>query len=60
MKIFKYVALVAALVTIILGVICRVFTPSNILFGLGAITYLRLTGIMLLFALTFHFLFPEG
>jgi hypothetical protein len=60
MKIFKYLALIAALIMIILGVVCRVFLPNSILFGLGCITYLRLTGVMLLFALTFHFLFPEG
>jgi len=60
MKIFKYVALILAVAMIILGVICRVFMPNNILFGLGAITYLRLTVVMLLFALSFHFLFPES
>jgi hypothetical protein len=59
MKVFKYVALVLALIVIVLGMICRVFMQNNILFGLGAITYLRLTVVMLLFALTFHFLFPE-
>ena len=58
-RIFKYIALVAAIVTIVLGVICRVVTPNNILFGLGGVTYLRLTAVMLLFALTLHFLFPE-
>lgn len=59
MRIFKYVAFALAVVMIILGVVCRVFSPQNILFGLGAITYLRLTVVMLLFALSFHFLFPE-
>ncbi|UCD06398.1 MAG: hypothetical protein JSV98_03990 [candidate division WOR-3 bacterium] len=59
MKVFKYVALAAACVVMLMGVISRVFTPENILFGLGGITYLRLTVAMLLFALTFHFLFPE-
>jgi uncharacterized membrane protein len=59
MRVFKYIALVAALVTIILGIVCRVLTPDNILFGLGGVTYLRLTVVMLLFALTFHFLLPE-
>jgi len=59
MKVFKYVALAAAIVLIVLGVISRVTTSNNALFGLGGITYLRLTIMMLLFALTFHFLFPE-
>ncbi|MDH4211528.1 MAG: hypothetical protein OEV79_08770 [candidate division WOR-3 bacterium] len=59
MKVFKYVALAAALVMIVMGVVSRVLTPGNVLLGLGGITYLRLTVTMLLFALTFHFLFPE-
>jgi hypothetical protein len=59
MRVVKYVALVAAVCTIALGVICRLLTPSNILFGFAGVTYLRLTVTMLLFALTFHFLFPE-
>ncbi|UCG30200.1 MAG: hypothetical protein JSV53_12010 [candidate division WOR-3 bacterium] len=59
MRILKYAALVAAVITIILGIISRVLMPNNILFELGGITYLRLTVTMLLFALTFHFLFPE-
>ena len=60
MKIFKYVAFVLAVAMIVLGIICRLFMPNNILFGLGAITYLRLTAVMLLFTLSFHFLFPES
>jgi hypothetical protein len=59
MRVFKYIALIVAVAAIILGVVCRVFTPNNILFGLGGITYLRLTVVMLLFALTLHFLLPE-
>jgi hypothetical protein len=59
MKVFKYVALAAACVMIVMGVVSRVLTPDNVLLGLGGITYLRLTITMLLFALTFHFLFPE-
>lgn len=49
----------AAIVIIVLGIICRIFTPDNILLGLGGVTYLRLSVVTLLFALTFHFLFPE-
>lgn len=59
MKVFKYAALAAALVMILMGVASRVLTPGNVLLGLGGITYLRLTITMLLFSLTFHFLFPE-
>ena len=59
MKVFKYAALFIAVVMILMGVASRVLTPGNVLLGLGGITYLRLTITMLLFALTFHFLFPE-
>lgn len=59
MRAVKYVALAAAIVTIVLGIICRLMTPGNVLFGFAGLTYLRLTITMLLFALTFHFLFPE-
>ncbi|MBE0432189.1 hypothetical protein IBX73_01845 [candidate division WOR-3 bacterium] len=59
MKQIKYLALAVALITIILGVVSRVLMPGNVLFGLGGLTYLRLTVVMLLFALTFHFLFSE-
>jgi len=59
MRAIKYVALAAAVCTIVLGVICRLLTHGNILFGFAGVTYLRLTVTMLLFALTFHFLFPE-
>jgi galactitol-specific phosphotransferase system IIC component len=59
MKQIKYLTLAVALITIILGVVSRVLLPGNVLFGLGGLTYLRLTVVMLLFALTFHFLFSE-
>ncbi|UCD19650.1 MAG: hypothetical protein JSU64_00485 [candidate division WOR-3 bacterium] len=59
MKVLKYVAFVLGVATMVLAVICRVLTPGNVLFGLAGLTYLRLTVAMLLFALTFHFLFPE-
>ena len=59
MRVIKYAALAAAIFTIALGVICRLLMPGNILFGFAGVTYLRLTVTMLLFALTFHFLFPE-
>ncbi|UCF70274.1 MAG: hypothetical protein JSW49_08760 [candidate division WOR-3 bacterium] len=59
MKVLKYVAFVLGVVTMVLAVICRLLTPGNVLLGLAGLTYLRLTVAMLLFALTFHFLFPE-
>ncbi|OPX18446.1 hypothetical protein BXT86_01215 [candidate division WOR-3 bacterium 4484_100] len=60
MKVLKYVSLILAIICIILGIIARLFLPGKILFGLAALTYLRLTIMMLLFALTFHFFFSEG
>ena len=59
MRPVKYAALVAAVVMMLMGVVCRLLTPNNILFGFAGVTYLRLTVTMLLFALTFHFLFHE-
>jgi hypothetical protein len=59
MKNLRFAALVLGMVTGILAVIARVFLPGKILFGLAALTYLRLTATMLLFALTFHFLLGE-
>ncbi len=59
MRRVKYAALAAAVLTMLMGVVCRLLTPSNVLFGFAGVTYLRLSVTMLLFALTFHFLFPE-
>lgn len=55
----KYVAFVIALITMVLAVIARLFLPEKVLFGLAALTYLRLTITMLLFSLAFHFLFTK-
>lgn len=57
MKNLKYVAFVIALITMVLAVVARLFLPEKVLFGLAALTYLRLTITMLLFSLAFHFLF---
>lgn len=57
MKQVKYLALAGAVGMIILGVVSRLLLPGNVLFGLAGLTYLRLTVVMLLFALAFHFLF---
>lgn len=59
MKNLKYVAFVIALITMVLAVIARLFLPEKVLFGLAALTYLRLTITMLLFSLAFHFLFTK-
>ncbi len=59
MKNLKFVALILGIITMLLAVVARVFLPGKILFGLGAITYLRLTVTMLLFAIAFHLLFQE-
>jgi uncharacterized membrane-anchored protein len=59
MKNLKFIALITAMVMIVLAVIARVFLPSKILFGVHTLTFLRVTVIMLLFALTFHFLLKE-
>lgn len=54
MKILQKIALLLGCITIILGVIARLFFPWKILFGLAAITYMRLTIIMLLFSIAFY------
>lgn len=59
MKNLKYVAFVVAVITMVLAVIARLFMPDKALLGLAALTYLRLTITMLLFALVFHFLFTK-
>jgi hypothetical protein len=59
MKRLKHIALIIAVISIILGIIARIFLPGKVLFGLAALTYLRFTITMLLFSLVFHFLFSE-
>lgn len=55
----KYIAFLIGIISIILALVARFFLPGKILLGLAALTYLRFTVTMLLFALVFHFLFPE-
>jgi hypothetical protein len=43
----------------ICAIVARIFFPGKMLFGLAALTYLRITITMLLFAITFHLLFPK-
>jgi hypothetical protein len=59
MRGIKYLALIVGIITMICAVVARIFLPDKMLFGLAAISYLRITITMLLFALTFHFLFQE-
>jgi hypothetical protein len=59
MKNLRYIALLLGVICIILGVIARIFLPGKVLFGLAALTYLRLCATMLLFAIAFHLLFQE-
>jgi len=57
MKNLKFLALILGIITMLLAVVARIFLPGKILFGLAAITYLRLTITMLVFAIAFHLLF---
>jgi len=59
MKILKFIALIIAVISIVIAVLSRFFLPGKALLGLGALTYLRFTITMLLFAITFQLLFPE-
>jgi hypothetical protein len=60
MKNLRFAALLCAVILMILGIIARLFMPGKVLFELGALTYLRLTIAMLLFAITFHLVFNEN
>lgn len=55
MKVLQKVALLLACITMILGIVARLFFPFKVMFELAAETYLRLTMIMLLFSLAFYF-----
>jgi hypothetical protein len=55
----KYVAFVISIITMVLAIIARFFFPDKALLGLAALTYLRLTATMLLFAIACHFLFTK-
>jgi hypothetical protein len=54
MKMLQKVALLFACIVLILGVVARLFFPDKIMFELGAITYLRITMVMLLFSIAFY------
>ncbi len=57
MKFLAYLSGIIGIVSIILGFIARLFMPYKVLFGLGALTYLRFTNTMLLFTIVFLLLY---
>uniref|UniRef100_A0A7C4XB32 Uncharacterized protein n=1 Tax=candidate division WOR-3 bacterium TaxID=2052148 RepID=A0A7C4XB32_UNCW3 len=59
MKTLKYVAFALSIITIILSAITHLFFPGKSLLHLAPISYLRLTGIFLLYTIAFHLLFPK-
>ena len=59
MKNIKFVCLGLGVIGMLLAIVARIFLPGKVLLGLASITYLRLTVTMLVFALTFHFLFAD-
>lgn len=59
MKIIYYVSSIIGVVSFILAVVARLFLPYKSLWGLSALSYLRVTNTMLLFtlaALVFEFI----
>ncbi len=59
MKYLKYIAFILSIITFVIAIIARLFMPDKVLMGLAALTYLRLTVIMLLFSIACHFLFTK-
>jgi hypothetical protein len=55
MRILKHIALLVACLTMLIAIIARLFFPDKVFLGLAAVSYLRLTVVMLLFSLVFHF-----
>ena len=51
MRIVYSIAGIIAVITVILAVIARLFLPNKSFLGLSALSYLRVTNTMLLFAL---------
>jgi len=52
-RILAYVSGLIAVISMMLAVIARAFLMNKVLFGLSALSYLRITNTMLLFAITF-------
>ena len=53
MKILACTSGAIAVVSVVLAVVARLFFPDKSLFGLHALTFLRVTNTMLLFAIAF-------
>jgi len=51
MKIVYFLSGIIAVISIILAVVARIFLPNQSFLGLSALSYLRVTNTMLLFAL---------
>ena len=51
MKIVYYVSSIIAVITVILAVVARLFLPNKSLLGMSALSYMRVTNTMLLFAI---------
>ena len=52
-RFLAYVSGLIAVISMILAVVARVFFINKSLFGLSALSYLRMTDTMLLFTITF-------
>jgi hypothetical protein len=52
-RILAYISGLIAMISMILAVIARVFLMNKALFGLSALSYLRVTNTMLLFTIAF-------
>jgi len=53
MKILYYISGIIAVISTILAVVARLFFADKALFGLSALSYLRITNTMLLFTIAF-------
>jgi len=53
MKILYYISGIIAVISTILVVVARLFFADKALFGLSALSYLRITNTMLLFTIAF-------
>ena len=53
MKILYYISGIIAVISTILAVVARLFFVDKALFGLSALSYLRVTNTMLLFTIAF-------
>jgi hypothetical protein len=55
-RILAYVSGLIAVISMLLAVIARAFLMNKVLFGLSALSYLRVTNTMLLFTIAFWLL----